>query len=340
METVGVELQMGNSVIIPNDPLKKIDVAALYGMITAPPASLQSVINQLRTILSINPKKYQEQKRMLPYVTCGIFTPPYRKTTNFAAIGCMIVDIDHLGMNGVNPEELKQRLCSDSTVMLAFLSPSADGLKLLFKLEEKMYDPARYSLAYKYFIAQFAKNHNLEGLIDRVTSDVTRATFLSCDTRAYFNPNASPVALHRLIDFDSPEQVGLASKNIKEFEQTKELKPENRQENILPSNILQKIKETLDPNIKTKAEKIIYVPQELEPAVERVKVRMAELGIAITQIESIHYGKKFVFSLDNRKAQVNLFYGKQGFKVVATPIRNGDKELTEVTRLILCEIFM
>lgn len=340
MEPLGIDLQMGKSIVSPNDPLRKIDVTQLVDTITNPPADLQSAINQLRAVLNIDPKKYQELKRMLPYTTCGIFTPHYRKTQNFAAIGCMIIDIDHLSQNGINPEELKNRLKTDNTVMFAFTSPSADGLKLLFALQEKMYDPAKYSLAYKVFIADFAQRHNLLGLIDKVTSDVTRATFLSSDPQAYFNPQATPVALHSLINYESPQNVGDAVSTIKTFE--KLLTPENqvKTQNIIPSDVLQRIKETLNPNIKTKAEKIIYVPEELEPAVDKVKTRMAELGIAVKAVENIHYGKKFVFELDHRIAQLNLFYGKQGFKVVVTPVRNSDNELAEVARLILCEIFM
>lgn len=340
MEPIGIELQLGRSIISPNDPLRKIDVVQLVETITNPPSDLQSAINQLRAVLNIDPKKYQELKRMLPYITCGIFTPPYRKTQNFAAIGCMIIDIDHLSQNGINPDELKSRLKSDPSVMLAFTSPSADGLKLLFALQEKMYDPAKYSLAYKVFIADFAQKHNLMGLIDKVTSDVTRATFLSCDPQAYFNPKATPVALHSLINYNSPKNVGEAISTVKDFE--KQLAPENqvKPQNIIPSDVLQRIKETLNPNITTKAEKIIYVPEELEPAVDKVKTRMADLGITVKTVENIHYGKKFVFELDHRMAQLNLFYGKQGFKVVVTPVRNSDSELAEVARLILCEIFM
>lgn len=341
MEAVDVELAKGNNIVSHNDPLRKISVTELYRLVTNPTADLASAVQQIRTVLSINPKKYPELKRNLPYVTCGLFNPPYRRISNFAAIGCMFIDIDHLSQYQVNPEELKSRLKTDPRILMAFCSPSADGLKLLFKLSQKMYDPAKYSMAYKLFIAQFAKQHNLVNIIDRVTSDVTRATFISVDPNAYFNPWAEPVPLHQLINYDSPVQVNSALNQIKEFE--KSLPPENKkskEKNVLPSDILQKIKETLNPNIKTKAEKIIYVPQELEPAVEKVKVRMQELGITVKQVENIHYGKKFVFELEDRLAQLNLFYGKQGYKVVVTPVRNSDAELAEVCKLILCEIFM
>lgn len=341
MEALGVELAKGNSITSHNDPLRKIDVAELYQLVTDPTADLASAIQQLRTVLSLNPKKYQELKRMLPYVTCGMFNPPYRRISNFAAIGCMFVDIDHLSQYQVNPEELKSRLKNDTRILMAFCSPSADGLKLLFRLSQKMYDPTKYSMAYKFFISQFAKQHGLGNMIDRVTSDVTRATFISVDSNAYFNPAAEPVPLHRLINYESPTEVNSALHTIKEFE--KSIPPENakaKEKNVLPSDILQKIKESLNPNIKTKAEKIIYVPQELEPAVEKVKTRMQELGISVKQVENIHYGKKFVFELNGRFAQLNLFYGKQGYKVVVTPVRNSDTELAEVSKLVLCEIFM
>ncbi|HOO86049.1 MAG TPA: hypothetical protein PLS94_15865, partial [Prolixibacteraceae bacterium] len=86
MENEGILLNMGQSIVSPNDPLKHITVDKLHQLITKPDSTLQSKIQQLRTVLSIDPKRYQAIKRMLPYVTCGMFHPPYRRTENFSSI--------------------------------------------------------------------------------------------------------------------------------------------------------------------------------------------------------------------------------------------------------------
>ena len=76
---------------------------------------------------------------------------------------------------------------------MAFCSPGADGLKLLFRLEEKCEDEALFSAFYKQFALTFSQKYQLEGVIDTQTSDVTRACFMSYDPEAWYRPEALPV---------------------------------------------------------------------------------------------------------------------------------------------------
>lgn len=343
METEGILLNLGQSIVSPNDPLKQITVNELYQRVTKPDSALQSTIQQLRTVLSIEPKRYQAIKRMLPYVTCGSFNPPYRRTENFSSISSFIIDIDHLGGKGIDIGELRARLIKDNSIHLMFASPSNDGLKLLFFLSEKCFDHAKYSMFYKLFVTRFAAMHNLGLVVDKCTSDVTRACFLSIDEEAWFNPFAVAVEMKQYVDFDNSVIVDAAQAEIKEAEaKQKELNTQTPSlvQNDLPPDILQQIKEKLNPNIKAKCEKQLVVPEELNEAEQVVKERMSELGILVKQVDPINYGKKFVFELALRKAQLNLFYGKRGYVIVKQPISGADAELTDVVHQIMCEIFV
>lgn len=343
METEGILLNLGQSIVSPNDPLKQITVEQLHQRISRPDSNLQSKIQQLRTVLSIDPKRYQAIKRMLPYVTCGMFNPPYRRTENFTSISCFIVDIDHLSSKNIDIGELKARIKKDDRVHLVFSSPSNDGLKVLFFLSEKCFDYAKYSMFYKIFLNRFSAQYNLEQIVDKSTSDVTRACFLSIDEDSWFNPFAVAVDMKHYVDFEDDGKVSAALSEIREVEvKQKELISEAPAEvkNELPPDILQHIKEKLNPNIREKREKQIIVPDELNDAEKVVREQMDELGILVKQVEPINYGKKFVFELAFRKAQLNLFYGKKGFVIVKQPISGADAELTEVVHRVMCQIFL
>ena len=83
---------------------------------------------------------------------------------------------------------------------MCFVSPSEDGIKVMFRLKERCYDAGIYSIFYKAFAATFAMRHNLMQVSDSKTSDVARACFVSIDTEAYFNPNCTPVDINAYID--------------------------------------------------------------------------------------------------------------------------------------------
>ncbi len=338
-----LSLQFGRNIVSPNDPLKKIRIEELYRMIKDASDELKSKIQQLRIVQSIDPKRYHALKKMLPYVTCGIFNPPYRKTENFAAIRLFILDIDHLSRQELDLPTLRERLKNDNLIQLMFISPGNDGLKIMFCLEQKCFDAAQYTMFYKLFVTRFAGKYGLRHVIDKVTSDVTRACFLSADEDAWYNPFAGMVSIKEYIDFESYNSVKQA-----EVEVTNAIISEpvilsevdnKAAHQELPPDILQHIKETLNPNIKIKLEKKIFVPDEVAAVVNNVEDKMKTYGITTKKVESIHYGKKFVFELDNRWAQLNLFFGKQGFKIVKTPVNGSNDDLADVAYRILCEMF-
>lgn len=335
-------LQLGKNITSSNDPLKTISVGDLYKMISAPSPDLRSKINQLRILRTIDKQKYQQLKKSLPYVTCGNFSPPYRRTQNFGSITNFILDIDHLTDREMNPDQLKELLSKDDRVGMLFVSPGGDGLKVLFSLTEKCYDSGQYSIFYKLFIHHFSKQYNVIHSVDKVTSDVARACFLSVDENAYYNSSALPINMDAFINFDNEAEVYEAKMQIKDYEKTiKDKKPETdeKDKKELPEELLHDIKKKLNPNIRTKKEKQLYVPEEIDNVVPDIVKRVEEFGVELKNTEPINFGKKMIFGLGSKWAQVNVFFGKKGYKVVKTPKTGSDSELTEVVFQILCEMF-
>jgi hypothetical protein len=167
---------------------------------------------------------------------------------------------------------------------------------------------------------------------------------MSYDPNAYYNPDAEPVEIIKFINTDNELEVMEAAKALKEEEKklTQEHKvidnTDNKEKQELPDDIWREIKERLNPNIKIKREKNIYVPKELDEIMENIKMKMLSVSIEILHVDKINYGKKFRFGAKNRFAEVNIFYGKKGFSVVPTTKTGSDKELAELCKLLLCEI--
>lgn len=336
-------VQTGNNITIKDDILQKITIEHLYHVIRKTSSELDQKIKRLRTVSTIDKSRYNDLKKLLPYFVCGIFNPPYRRAENFAWIQHLVLDFDHLRQKGIEPEGLKEKLKHDTRAELIFVSPGGDGLKVMFRLSEKCFDRARFSLFYKVFARTFAEHNNLEQVIDPRTSDVTRACFLAADNHAYFNPDPDPVLMVNYVDYDNPLEVKLISDQINSMEKEEKSMIANVD---IPARaspdklILEQIREKLNPGKNRQREKQIHVPAELEKAVDIVRENLADLGITLEATRDIHYGKKFTFSLGLRKSEINLFHGKRGYSVVISPKAGTDKELADVCAALMQDIFL
>lgn len=328
-------LQAGKQIYQLQDPLVKITPEYLYHAVKKPKPAVESAIRQLRLVKNMDIKRYRELKRHLPYVVTGIFHPPVRRTENFAWASHFMLDIDHLSAKEITPEQLKAKLVGDTRIVLMFTSPGEDGLKILFCLKEKLYDAARYSLFYRAFVDQFSAQYQLAQVADTRTSDVTRACFVSSDPNAFYNPKAEAVAAEKFIDFNNYMEVKQLKTAWKSREKEEKEKLPTPPKPELEEDALLKIKKTLNPNFKPRREKHIFIPDEIEQVSHLVTEKMEEQGIATTGAVGIHYGKKFKFALGNKKAEINLFYGKKGFSVVISPRHGTNKELNEVCQQLM-----
>ncbi|MFU8844854.1 MAG: CRISPR-associated primase-polymerase type B [Bacteroidales bacterium] len=334
-------ISLGYNITSATDQLRKINPDQLHGMIVRSRPELISLIEQLRTVLTISPEKYTFLKRKLPYFTGGIFHPAYRKTTNFNYIEYFVLDVDHLSQKNLKPPALKKRLAGDSRIVLMFISPSNDGLKILLRLSEKCHDPAKFSLFYKVFSREFSKQYELDQVIDTKTSDVTRACFLSYDEHAYYRADPEPVVITRFVDFENQLTTGELEKVVRqeEKEQVKVTDPDEPDERLpLSADALQEIKQKLNPRIKLKQEKNYFVPEQIDRVIPLIESGVKAFNIDLKEVQPIHYGKKLVFSLDQYWAEVNIFYGKNGYSAVKTPKRGSHEELADIVHKIICEI--
>ncbi|MDR0891129.1 MAG: hypothetical protein LBN24_00730 [Mediterranea sp.] len=315
-------LSEGKHIQQKDDLLTPLTPEQLYENIVNPDEATQSLIARLRLVRTLDAKQYSVMKRQLPYVVCALFNPPYRRIENFGYAEHFIIDIDHIGEKGLDLSALRQRLVADPRVALLFLSPSQDGLKLLFHLDERCYDTARYSLFYKAFARDFATQYGFEQVVDTRTSDVSRACFLSADPDAFFRPEAEPVSMKAYVDFDNPFATHqLQHELTKEEKKQAEGATPPKEEHPAPSGeAIEFIKQRLQLKSRLPRPKPqVYVPEQLEEVLEKLLRYIGESGVQTKNVENISYGKKFSFQAGGAQAEVNLFFGKKGFSVVKSP---------------------
>ena len=338
-------ISLGKHIRQANDPLTKISLETVFYKIKTPHQKLITFIDQLRIVASMDSKKYRQLKVKLPYLVAGIFNPNFRKKDNFAHTTYFILDIDHINEKELDLDSIFNKIIVDKRVALAFRSPSNDGIKVVFKLSEKCYDSGKYTFFYKYFAQKFSSQYNLNQVIDKTTSDVSRACFVSYDPKAYYNKKAETIAISKEIDFENETRISEINFTVKQSEKAlaenkgEKLKSElDYDKQDLPMELLQKIREQLNPKIKKKKEKNIYTPEELNTIVEEVTTALAAIEIKVENIKNIHYGKQFKFTLQHIWSEINVFYGKKGFTIVKSNKNGANNELTKICYDILTNI--
>lgn len=316
-------LSFGTNITATNDQLRKVQVEYLYHSLSNPKPDIKAQINQLRIIRDVDVKQYSLLKRKLPYVVCAHFNPQYRRTENFAYTEYFFIDIDHISAKEMSIDDLRARLQNDNRIVMLFLSPGEDGLKLLFKLKDRCYDAGLYTLFYKAFLRKFSTLYSLEQVIDEHTCDVCRACFVSIDQEAYYNKGAQTIDINSYINtanpaelFDIQREFDAECHNNKCAIKEKPLGADDE--------TINRIKSLLNPKHKNKNNNTAapFVPEQLNEIINELKSYIENTGVSVYDIVNIQYGKKMRLKLGYRLGEINLFYGKQGFSIVKTP-RNG-----------------
>lgn len=325
-------VQAGKNISVAGDELQKVQVEYLFHAIRNPNMDIQNKIRQLRIVRNIDSKQYAFLKRQLPYFVCGLFNPNIRRTENFAYTQYFVVDIDHLSDKGIAIKELRTKLESDDRVCLSFISPSEDGLKIMFKLEERCYDPGLYSLFYKCFTTDFSKKYGLEQVTDSRTSDVTRACFISYDPEVYYNPNATSVNLEAYVDSSNPNELFEAKKRFEsaENEEKRTKSEEKERKEDVDSDVINQIKTILNNSPKKIEKPPVYVPEQLNEIIEDLTNFIISTGTIVQEITNISYGKKIKVAVGHRLGEINLFYGKKGFTVVKSARTGTSPEINDM----------
>ena len=329
-------ISFGKNIQSAVDPLVKVDLDKIYHALHQPKSETMTLLRQLRIIYGIDKKRYSVLKRQLPYMVCGIFNPPFRRSENFGYIEYYILDIDRISEKQLSLSDLRHRIETDPRVVLSFVSPSEDGLKVMFRMRERCYDKGKFSLFYRLFAQQFARKYDVEQVIDRQTCDVTRACFVSADPDVYYNPKAETVdILHYLPEDDPTELFDLKRRSEKETAErpddgTSEKADAAEKKTDVDADVVKRIKAILNPAAANKPSKPVYVPEQLNDIMENLSAYITRTGIEITEVLNISYGKKIRMRLRARQAEVNLFYGKKGFSVVKSPRTGTDEELNDL----------
>lgn len=328
-------ISSGANIKSASDTLKKCSVEYLYNAIRNPKQEIAHQIRQLRIIRELNLSQYSNLKGLLPYVVCGIFNPPIRKTENFAYTEYFIIDIDHISDTGKTLTDLKSQFNKDTRIVLCFVSPSGDGLKVFLRLKERCYDANVYKVFYKLFAQSFSEQYGLHKVVDAKTCDVTRACFISSDPDAYFNPNPELIDINDYVNSDrhDSELFGL----IKEVAQID--KGQHVSTPTTPTepnkDTIQLIRETLNPKAQKPPKAPVYVPKELNNIMAELVEYIQAKSVVVKEIIDISYGKKIRMALGLKLAEVNLFFGKHGFSVVMSPRTGTNAELNELMKQVV-----
>ena len=325
-------ISLGKNIQSSLDELQRIEIIDLYNMLLFPDSEMMSTIRQLRIVRNLDKRQYSQQKRRLPYFVCAMFNPSFRAIANFAYTEYFVVDIDHLSEKNIDLESLRLELQQDDRVVMLFMSPSEDGLKLLFRLSERCYDAGLYSLFYKKFVKSFSEQYDLQQVVDAKTSDVSRACFLSHDREAFYNENAKTIDLQQYLNLEDSTEL---------FDTKIQLDIEAREQHkcngddVLPKDpdvdTMAKIKQLLNPKLVIKKEKQSpFVPNELNEIMQGLVDYVQSTGVVVDMVNDISYGKQIKFKMGIKHAEINLFYGKRGFKIVESMRTGTDGELNKL----------
>ena len=334
-------LQYGTQITQAGDPLHRLKIEQLLRGIQDPKPAFKDKIDQLRTIRSFDEKRYKSEKKYLPYFVCGIFHPAKRKREHFSHIEYFTLDLDYLKAADQSVEELKDKISQIPSVLLAFISPSGDGLKLVFKLSEKCKDQNRYVQFYKVFCHRLASQYGLEQVLDSKTSDVTRACFMSYDQDLYYNSNAEAIDMELYFEEGN---FALSQEDYKDMEAS--IKGKTKEEKGIDSgdkkvlgpdaDILGQIKARLNPKaVPKKSEKQYFIPKEVDSMLPKLKEECYKYNIKLGDSKGISYGRQIRFEAEHLWCEINLFYGKRGYRVVLTTKSGSNSELGALVKGIL-----
>lgn len=329
----------GNNITATADMLQKVPISYLAQAIKTPKPHVEAQIRQLRIARQLDPKTYSQLKRRLPYIVCGIFNPPYRRKDNLAYTEYFIIDIDHIAQKELDIVALRHQLQADDRVLLSFVSPSADRLKIMFRLDDRCFDANLFSIFYRQFATRFSKQYSLDQVIDTATSDVSRACFISADPDLYYNPSATAITLSHYVDtadtvtlFDTVRSQKAEQKAAASAARHAEVQEAQN----IDADVLAQIKARLNPNKRYSApQRDVYIPAMLRDIEAPLSDYLTECQFSVKQIIHIQYGLKIQLCAGAQQAEVNLFHGRRGFSIVVSPRRGTSAELNDLARQLI-----
>lgn len=147
-----------------------------------------------------NEAKADRTKRALPCFTYAATFQGKRKLENIENFQFVVgVDLDHCG-TGKKLKDLKDELRKDKCLLAMFTSPSGDGLKLFYRIQQEdrvkdWINEKQFNKLARFYSERFNQvneyvetTYNTIG--DKQVKDITRLCFYSSDKDAYYNEDA------------------------------------------------------------------------------------------------------------------------------------------------------
>ncbi|MCX6200018.1 MAG: PriCT-2 domain-containing protein [Bacteroidetes bacterium] len=163
------------------EPSKVMSLEDMVALIKTEESDHYSTIQKVR--VETDKQVISNLKKTLPAVSVSAVIQGSRKKENVLQhSGLLGIDIDNL----TNAASVKERVMGDPYLLVAFISPSGNGLKLIFRCNPEHHLSTFKSVA-NYLFGKY------ELTIDKTCSDVVRLMFLSYDSEIYYNPQAKSI---------------------------------------------------------------------------------------------------------------------------------------------------
>lgn len=178
-----------------NNNLKRIEISDLIKTIRSS-IELRKLTSALRN-LQTDEERRRFKIANLPYFNMGIFNNNVRSDFNLMSTKFFVVDCDYMEKNKLI--KVMDLLAGDDYVYFAFISPSGNGLKIVFELDDEITDIKIFNQAYKAFCYGFAQTYGV--LPDEKTCDPSRACFLAYDPNVIVHKNHNQVSLSECLKY-------------------------------------------------------------------------------------------------------------------------------------------
>jgi predicted P-loop ATPase len=171
-----------------NDIEDELDITEVFAKIKN--GEFEAEISRLRYALSVNdPEAKIIKSRLLGFTPAGVFNEKRNSEALVKYSGLLHVDIDKI----TNEEMLKITtvLKNDNSVFAFFISPSGNGLKVFFKINDTAENHSKNS---SLLFDLFEKKYGIK--TDQNIKDIPRLCFVSDDPNLYLNESSIPIMLN------------------------------------------------------------------------------------------------------------------------------------------------
>ncbi|MHC1769017.1 MAG: BT4734/BF3469 family protein [Verrucomicrobiia bacterium] len=159
--------------------------------------------SQVELVRQLPAREQQAAKVALPFVIpAGEFTQ--RKDNGLVRhSGLVVVDVDHLTQ--AHRSKLMHAALDDDHCFAAFKSPRGEGVKLLFRINPVSAEI--HPVAFKQVAEHVRSRYGVEP--DRSGSNVSRACFVTWDSKMFLNPGAEIIPIEITVQEPSPASAPL-----------------------------------------------------------------------------------------------------------------------------------